>query len=269
MKKWLILMACAILTLHAAAQVRIVHNGDMTGRFVTAHGRASAFEQEALDVAARFFVGERLTKTGYGTGKARKGDIVLWDLTLGGIPALPRKDVPEDGYRLVVDAHHVLIAGEGKGLVYGVTEFLRNQVGIDYWGAVWDYSKELCEKNALSEGVGDRCIFQRGDANKLEFPDESFDAVISNYVYHNITNASDKQALLKESLRVLKKGGVFVLQDDMKPGMFGDMDAFIKELKAAGYQDVRLIDTAEEIFGSKSRAKLLALGNSAALVGRK
>lgn len=142
-------------------------------------------------------------------------------------------------------------------------------VGIDYWGAVWDYSKELCEKNALSEGVGDRCTFQRGDANKLEFPDESFDAVISNYVYHNITNASDKQALLKESLRVLKKGGVFVLQDDMKPGMFGDMDAFIKELKAAGYQDVRLIDTAEEIFGSKSRAKLLALGNSAALVGRK
>ena len=96
-----------------------------------------------------------------------------------------------------------------------------------------------------------------------------FDAVISKYVYHNINNASDKQALLKESLRVLKKGGVFVLQDDMKPGMFGDMDAFIKELKAAGYQDVRLIDTAEEIFGSKSRAKLLALGNSAALVGRK
>ena len=139
MKKWLILMACAILTLHAAAQVRIVHNGDMTGRFVTAHGRASAFEQEALDVAARFFVGERLTKTGYGTGKARKGDIVLWDLTLGGIPALPRKDVPEDGYRLVVDAHHVMIAGEGKGLVYGVTEFLRNQVGIDYWGGGESY----------------------------------------------------------------------------------------------------------------------------------
>ena len=142
-------------------------------------------------------------------------------------------------------------------------------VGIDYWGAVWDYSKELCEKNAASEGVQDRCTFQRGDANKLDFPDESFDAVISNYVYHNITNAPDKQALLKESLRVLKKGGVFVLQDDMKPGMFGDMDALMEELKAAGYQEVKLIDTAEEIFGNKSRAKMLALGNSAALAGRK
>lgn len=142
-------------------------------------------------------------------------------------------------------------------------------VGIDYWGAVWDYSKELCEKNARSEGVGDRCSFQRGDANRLDFEDETFDAVISNYVYHNITNASDKQALLKESLRVLKKGGVFALQDDMKPGMYGDMEALIKELKDESYQDVRLIDTTEEIFGSKSRAKLLALGNSAALVGRK
>lgn len=50
-------------------------------------------------------------------------------------------------------------------------------VGIDYWGAVWDYSKELCEKNARSEGVGDRCAFQRGDANRLDFKDETFDAV--------------------------------------------------------------------------------------------
>lgn len=142
-------------------------------------------------------------------------------------------------------------------------------VGIDYWGAVWDYSKELCEKNARSEGVGDRCAFQRGDANRLDFEDETFDAVISNYVYHNITNASNKQALLKESLRVLKKGGVFALQDDMKPGMFGGMEALIKELKDESYQDVHLIDTTEEIFGNKSRAKMLALGNSAALVGRK
>lgn len=142
-------------------------------------------------------------------------------------------------------------------------------VGIDYWGAVWNYSKELCEKNARLEGVGDQCTFQKGDANHLDFPDETFDAVISNYVYHNITNAPNKHALLKESLRVLKKGGVFALQDDMKPRMYGDMDALIKELKAEGYQDVRLVYTAEEIFGSKSRAKMMALANSAALVGRK
>ena len=88
--------------------------------------------------------------------------------------------------------------------------------GLDYWGAMYNYSKALCEKNAASEGVGSRCTFVHGDANKLAFPDERFDAVISNYVYHNIMGA-DKQALLLESLRVLKKGGVFVLHDNMKP----------------------------------------------------
>ena len=77
-------------------------------------------------------------------------------------------------------------------------------IGIDYWGAVYTYSKALCEKNAVSEGVAYRCVFQHGDAKQLDFPDESFDVVISNYVYHNITGA-DKQALLLETLRVLKK----------------------------------------------------------------
>ena len=47
-------------------------------------------------------------------------------------------------------------------------------------------------------------MFRRGNAVKLDFPDESFDAVTSNYVYHNITG-KDKQQLLLETLRVLKK----------------------------------------------------------------
>ena len=53
--------------------------------------------------------------------------------------------------------------------------------------------------------------FSNGDAKQLDFPDESFDVVISNYVYHNVMGA-DMQKLLLESLRVLKKGGVFALK---------------------------------------------------------
>ena len=55
-------------------------------------------------------------------------------------------------------------------------------------------------------------MFLSGNAVLLDFPDESFDAVTSNYVYHNIARA-DKQALLMETLRVLKKGGVFAIHD--------------------------------------------------------
>ena len=87
-------------------------------------------------------------------------------------------------------------------------------IGIDYWGAVYTYSKALCEKNAVSEGVASRCVFQHGDAKQLDFPDESFDVVISNYVYHNV------------------------------------MGADMQKLRDMGYQDVRLIDTAQEAFGS-------------------
>ena len=141
-------------------------------------------------------------------------------------------------------------------------------VGIDYWGSAYGYGQAMCEKNAESEGVAARCRFRHGDANRLDFPDESFDAVVSNYVYHNVMGA-DKQALLLETLRVLKKGGVFALNDDMKPKMYGDMDAFVQKLRDMGYEDVRLIDTAQEAFGSRRRAAMMMLGDSRMLVGRK
>ena len=149
--------------------------------------------------------------------------------------------------------------------------------GIDYWGVDFgynqamcekNYNQAMCEKNAASEGVGSRCRFQQGDADKLDFPDESFDAVVSNYVYHNIMG-SDKRALLLETLRVLKKGGVFALNDEMKPRMYGDMEAFAQELRDMGYEDVHIIDTAQEAFGSRRRAAMMMLGDSRMLVGRK
>ena len=94
-------------------------------------------------------------------------------------------------------------------------------VGIDRWGKEYaSFSLPLCEKNAAAEGVKN-ASFRRGNAVKLDFPDESFDAVTSNYVYHNITGA-DKQALLLETLRVLKKGGTFAIHDLMSPRRYGD-----------------------------------------------
>ena len=141
-------------------------------------------------------------------------------------------------------------------------------MGIDYWGVDFGYNQAMCEKNAASEGVAARYRFQHGDANKLDFPDKSFDAVVSNYVYHNIMG-SDKRALLLETLRVLKKGGVFAINDNMKPRAYGDMEAFAQELRDMGYEDVRLIDTAQEAFGSRRRAAMMMLGDSRMLAGRK
>ena len=78
-----------------------------------------------------------------------------------------------------------------------------------------------------------------------------------------------KQALLLESPRILKKGGVFVLHDNMKPRMNGDMQAFVEKLRGMGFAAVRHVDTTKMIFGSKRRAAMMMLGSSAMVVGQK
>ena len=143
-----------------------------------------------------------------------------------------------------------------------------SMIGIDRWGPEYAaFCKELCEQNAQAEGVTNT-KFQKGDACKLDFPDETFDAVTSNYVYHNITG-KNKQALLRETLRVLKKGGTFAIHDLMEPVRYGDMEKFVQELKAEGYEDVQLIKTTDGKFMGSREAKLMMLGGSTLLVGRK
>ena len=107
--------------------------------------------------------------------------------------------------------------------------------GIDFWGAEWSYAKEQCEKNALAEGVADRALFQKGDAAKLDFADETFDGAVSNFVFHEVRSAQDKREVVKEALRVVKKGGSFAFQDMFgQKALYSDMNAFCEELKRSG-----------------------------------
>ncbi len=141
-------------------------------------------------------------------------------------------------------------------------------VGIDRWGKEYaSFNLPLCERNAAAEGVKN-VTFRRGDATKLDFPDESFDAVTSNYVYHNISG-KNRQELLLETLRVLKKGGTFAIHDLMSPGRYGDMQAFVNRLKSMGYERVELIDTTDGKFMSQKEARRIMLSGSTLLVGRK
>ncbi len=140
-------------------------------------------------------------------------------------------------------------------------------IGIDRWGKEYaSFNKPLCESNAAAEGVGN-VSFRRGNAVKLDFPDESFDAVVSNYVYHNIPG--DRQLYLLETLRVLKKGGTFALHDIFSKQKYGDMNKFLKKLNDAGYEKVDLIDTTNGKFMTKKEAGWMMLSGSALLVGKK
>ena len=140
-------------------------------------------------------------------------------------------------------------------------------VGIDRWGKEYaSFNKKLCESNAKAEGATNT-RFQQGDATHLDFPDETFDAVVSNYVYHNIPG--ERQQYLLETLRTLKKGGTFALHDIFSKSKYGDMQAFVRQLKDMGYQKVELIDTTDGKYMTKFEAGWMALSGSALLTGIK
>ncbi len=140
-------------------------------------------------------------------------------------------------------------------------------VGIDRWGKEYaSFSKALCERNAQAENVKNT-LFRQGDATHLDFPDETFDAVTSNYVYHNISG--DRQQYLLETLRTLKKGGIFAIHDIFSASKYGDMQAFMKKLRVMGFQKVQLINTASGKFMKKNEAGWMGLSGSALLTGKK
>ena len=117
----------------------------------------------------------------------------------------------------------------------------------DYWGAEWNYAKEQCENNARIEGVVERITFQKGDAAKMDFPDETFDAAVSNFVFHEVRSAKDKRDVVREALRVVKKGGAFSFQDMFsQKALYGDMEQFVQMLREEGISEVHYIGNLEE-----------------------
>lgn len=176
-------------------------------------------------------------------------------------------------------AGHVALPSGGKGLDIGcgsgalaIAVAKRNPgaevIGIDRWGKEYaSFSKTLCESNAKTEGVAN-ASFENGDALHLNFADKSFDAVFSNYVYHNIPS-HDRQEILLETLRVLRKGGTFAIHDIFSKSKYGDMDAFLTRLRGMGYESAKLIDTTNGIFMSRGEAGWMMLSGSALLIGKK
>jgi len=184
--------------------------------------------------------------------------------------------------RQIIDgvAEHVELPENGVGLDVGcgsgaltIACARRNpearMVGCDIWSGAYKavFTKKLCEENAAAEGVTN-ASFREGNALHLPFADESFDAVTSNYVYHNIPSL-DRQEILLETLRVLKKGGTFAIHDIFSTARYGNMQTFVERLRRMGYEKVELIDTTDGMFMSSSEAKWMSLSGSALLVGKK
>jgi SAM-dependent methyltransferase len=112
----------------------------------------------------------------------------------------------------------VLDVGCGRGLLLiGAAKRLPKgrATGVDLWQAE-DLSgnrPEVPLKNAALEGVAERIRVETADMRRLPFPDASFDVVVSRAAIHNLYNAPDRAAAIREIARVLKPGGTAVISD--------------------------------------------------------
>ena len=143
-------------------------------------------------------------------------------------------------------------------------------VGIDYWGDDWEYSQNVCEENAALEGVSERTAFKRASASDLPFGDQHFDAVLSHFVFHEVADAADKRDVIKEALRVLKKGGVFSFQDMfLDEKLYGKRGDLVKTIQNWGVQEVQFLDSHEILSIPALLDTSRTLGNCSIIYGRK
>jgi SAM-dependent methyltransferase len=105
--------------------------------------------------------------------------------------------------------HGLLLVAAAKRLTTG------RAVGIDIWSQVdqGDNHPENTVRNARIEGVADRVEIRDGDARKLDFPNESFDIVVSSLALHNIREKAEREQAILEIIRVLKPGGQVAIYD--------------------------------------------------------
>lgn len=86
------------------------------------------------------------------------------------------------------------------------------------------------------------------DAAKLKYPSESFDAAVSNFVFHELRTQPDKRMVVREALRVVKKGGAFAFQDMFEQkALYGDMQEFVKILEQEGITEIHYIPDVDKM----------------------
>jgi len=112
----------------------------------------------------------------------------------------------------------VLDVGCGRGLMLvGAAKRLTSgkAIGIDLWQQQdqGNNSAAATLSNAAIEGVAERIEVKTADMRQLPFPENYFDAIVSNWTVHNLEIETDRQKALDEIIRVLKPNGILVLSD--------------------------------------------------------
>ncbi len=133
-------------------------------------------------------------------------------------------------------ASSILEIGTGQGL--GAI-FLARKLNDSRFVAI-DYERDMVEAAAQKvrkSGLQDRIRVEWGDAESLDFKDNSFDAVVSITVLHHVPGY---EKAIAEAARVMKPGGIFMIVDfDFKASIFPRFDVVIgKASSTFSWEDV-------------------------------
>jgi len=163
-----------------------------------------------------------------------EGLIMLWGSKVGKLRLRDKliDSIPWRGDEMVLDVgcgHGLLLIAAAKRLRGG------KAIGIDLWKKEdqAENSREATWRNVQLENVADKVELKDGDAQKLEFADETFDVVVSSWALHNIYNQAGRAAAVREIVRVLKPRGRLAIADIRHTGEYAAV------LRECGMSDIK------------------------------
>jgi ubiquinone/menaquinone biosynthesis C-methylase UbiE len=111
----------------------------------------------------------------------------------------------------------VLDLGCGHGnFAIAISKFHpRSVTGVDFGEDSVLYAQDAARRLKVAN-----VDFEVQNVHALTFPDETFDVVIQNGVFHHL---AEEDSAYREAVRVLKKGGYFWIYTDGKDHIFGDI----------------------------------------------
>jgi ubiquinone/menaquinone biosynthesis C-methylase UbiE len=119
--------------------------------------------------------------------------------------------------RRMNDGLHILDAGCGNGYstLSFATQYKSHFVGVDFVPEMIDQAKVLAKDFQLKSEIE----FRIGDVTKLEFPDSSFDIVITERCLLNLPTKKDQWQAIREVSRVVKPGGLYLMLEGTIQGL--------------------------------------------------
>ena len=170
------------------------------------------------------------------------GGVMVWSSRTA---KLPLRDRLLDQLELTGE-EKVLDVGCGRGLMLiGAAKRLKSSAkgtgggkatGIDNWSpeVLSDNSIESAKENAKLEGVTDRVRLEKFDQDRLVYPDNNYDVVMSALAIHNFPDEEDRDRIVRELFRVAKPGGKLLILDTEHTGRYAEI------LRESGAKDVAL-----------------------------